>query len=325
LLGNHENAFKNQLANDPRVESITMSAFVPAGPTDNNMTGVYPGQQHEAVRRTIIYNIDEKYIQTMGMQLVAGRNFSAVSANDSANVIINETAVKIFGLGENPLGQILTAKTGNNGEKRSLTVIGVIKDFHFRSLRESIAPLIMINNPYGGLIIRTKTNDIAGLLSTMENNWKAFDVEEPFSYALLDELYNETYLAEQKTGTIMKIFGGLTIFVACLGLFGLVTFNAEQRVKEIGIRKVLGANITEIVSLLSRDLILLVVLSFIIAFPLGYYFMDNWLQDFAYKINIQWWMYALAATMTLLIAFFTMSFKTVKAALANPVESLRSE
>jgi putative ABC transport system permease protein len=325
LLGNNENAFKNQVLNDPKVESITMSAFVPAGPTDNNMTGVYPGQQHEAVRRTIVYNIDEKYIQTMGMQLVEGRNFSEVSGNDSSNVIINETAVKIFGLGENPLGQVLTANAGNHGEKRTLTVIGVIKDFHFRSMRETIAPLIMLNNPYGGLIIRTKTKEMSGLLAFIENKWKAYHVDEPFSYALLDQLYNETYLAEQKTGSIMKIFGGLTIFVACLGLFGLVTFTAEQRVKEIGIRKVLGANVAEIVSLLSKDLILLVVISFVIAFPLGYYFMDKWLQDFVYKIDVQWWMYALAGTMTLLIAFFTMSFKTIRSALVNPIESLRSE
>lgn len=324
LLGNNENAFKNQILNDPRVESTTMSACVPAGPTDNNMTSVYPGQQHEALRRTIVYNIDEKYIRTMGMELVAGRNFSE-GRNDSLNVIINETAVKTFGLGDNPLGQTLTANTGNNGEKRSLTIIGVIKDFHFRSLRETIAPLIMLNNPYGGLIIRTKTNDMAGLLSSIENKWKSFHVEEPFSYALLNELYNETYLTEQKMGNIMKIFGVLTIFVACLGLFGLVTFTTEQRVKEIGIRKVLGANVTEIVTMLSKNLIILVAISFIIAFPLGYYLMDKWLQDFAYKIDVRWWMYALAGLTTLLIAFFTMSLKTIKSALANPVESLRSE
>ena len=325
LLGHNENAFKNQLLNDPRIESITMSASIPAGPTDNNMIGVYPGQQQEAVRRTIVYNIDGRYIPTMGMELVAGRNFSEVSGSDSLNVIINETAVKIFGLNDNPIGQILTANVGNNGEKKGLTVIGVTKDFHFRSLHEGIAPLIMLNNPHGGLIIRTKTKEMAALLSSIENKWKSFHVEEPFSYALLDELYNETYLAEQKMGNIMKIFGALTIFVACLGLFGLVTFTAEQRVKEIGIRKVLGANVTEIVSMLSKDLITLVVISFIIAFPLGYYLMDKWLQDFAYKIDIQWWLYALAGLTTLLIAFFTMSFKTIKSALANPVESLRSE
>jgi putative ABC transport system permease protein len=324
LLGNNENAFKNELLNDPRVERVTMSAFVPAGPTDNNMTGVYPGRQHEAFRRTVLYQIDPQYIPTMGMQLVAGRNFSE-NGGDSLNIIINETAMRTFGLGDNPLGQVLTANTGSDGETRSLTVIGVIKDFHFRSLHETIAPLMMVNNPYGGLIIRTKTREIADLLASMEEKWKAFQVEEPFSYALLDELYNETYLSEQKMGTILRVFGALTILVACLGLFGLVTFTAEQRVREIGIRKVLGAKVTEIVSLLSKDLIVLVAISFIIAFPLGYYLMDKWLQDFAYRIEIQWWVYALAALTTLLIAFFTMSFKTVRSALANPVESLRSE
>ena len=323
LLGKNENVFKNQILSDPRVESITMSAFVPAGPTDDNMTGIYPGTQKESVRRTILYNVDAQYIPTMGMELVSGRNFSETN-NDSLNVIINETAVKIFGLGNNPLGQTLTANTDGGGHK-SLTVIGVIKDFHFRSLHESIAPLVMINSPYGGLIIRTKTRQMAGLLASIEEKWKAFHVEEPFSYALLDELYNETYLAEQKMGNILKIFGMLTILVACLGLFGLVTFSAEQRIKEIGIRKVLGASITQIVSLLSKDLIILVIISFTIAFPLGYYLMNKWLQAFAYKIEIQWWVYTVAGLSTLVIAFVTMSFKTIKSALSNPVESLRSE
>lgn len=325
LLKNNENAFKNQLLNDPRIESITMSAFVPAGPTDNNMTGVYPDQKQETLRRTIIYNIDAQYISTMGMELVAGRNFLETVASDSLNVIINETAAKTFGLGDHPLGQTLTMLTDNNGGKKGMTVIGVIKDFHFRSLHETIAPLMMLNNPYGGLIIRTKTKEMAGLLASIESKWKAFNVEEPFSYALLDELYNETYLVEQKMGNILKIFGVLTIFVACLGLFGLVTFTAEQRIKEIGIRKVLGANVSQIVSLLSRDLIILVAISFLLAFPLGYYMMDKWLQDFAYRIDIQWWVFALAGLTTLFIAFLTMSFKTIKSALANPVDSLRSE
>lgn len=317
LLGTNENAFKNQILTDPRVQSVTMSAFVPAGPTDNNMTGVYPGQRYEEVRRTIFYQVDAQYIPTMGMELVAGRNFSDKLGSDSLNVIVNETAIKIFGLEENPLGQTLTANAGND-RKETLTIIGVVKDFHFKSLHETIAPLIMLNNPYGGLIVKGKTKDMAGLIASIENKWKSFQVEEPFSYGLLDELYNETYVREQKMGSILKIFGMLTIFVACLGLFGLVTFTAEQRVKEIGVRKVLGANVTEIVSLLSKDLIILVAISFVIAFPLGYYMMDQWLQDFAYKIEIQWWVFALAGVTTLLIAFFTMSFKTIKSALANP-------
>lgn len=325
LLGNNESVLRNELLSDPRIKSITMSSFVPAGPTDNNMTSVYPGQRQDEFRRTIIYNIDDQYIPTMGMELVNGRNFSAQFGNDSLNVIINETAAKVFGLGDNPLGQSLTAASNNVDGKVNLTVIGVVKDFHFKSLYETIAPLVMINNPYGGLIIRTNTDDIAGLVSTIESKWKAYDVEEPFSYSMLDQLYNETYMAEQKMGSILKIFGALTIFVACLGLFGLITFTTEQRVKEIGIRKVLGANVSEIVSLLSKDLIILVAISFLIAFPLGYYLMSQWLQDFAYKIEIQWWAYAIAAFFTLFIAFFTLSFKTIKSALASPVDSLRSE
>lgn len=325
LLGNNENAFRNQISNDPRIESVTMSAFVPAGPTDSNMTGVYPGNNFEEVRRTIVYNIDAQYIPTMGMQLIAGRNFSETPAADSLNVIINETAVKIFDLGPNPIGQMLTVNTNDNGGKKTLTVIGVVKDFHFRSLREAISPLIMLNNPYGGLIIKAKTKDMAALVSTFNDKWNAFHVEEPLSYAPLDELYNETYLAEQKMGTILRIFGVLTVFVACLGLFGLITFTAEQRIKEIGVRKVLGANVNQIVSLLSKDMIILVVVSFTIAFPLGYYLMNMWLQDFAYKVEIQWWVFALAGVTTMVIAFFTMSFTTIKAALVNPIESLRSE
>ncbi len=324
LLGNNENAFRNQLLSDPRIENVTMSAYVPAGPSDLNMNSVYPGNDQEAVRRTLFYNIDSHYLATMGMKLVAGRNFSEIAGSDSLNVIINETAVKTFALGDNPIGKTLTANVENN-QKKNLFVIGVVKDFHFRSLHESIAPLLMANNPYGGLIVRTKTKEIAKLVSGMEDKWKAFNTGEPFSYSLLDELYNETYLTEQKMGTILKIFGAITIFVACLGLFGLVTFAAEQRVKEVGIRKVLGADVTQIVSLLSKDLILLVSLSFVIAFPLGYYLVNLWLQDFVYKIDVQGWVFVVTGLSTLLVAFLTMSFTTIRASMANPVKSLRSE
>lgn len=324
LLGNNLHAVRNQLAADPRVESITLSAFVPAGPTDNNMTGVYPNHQKEEFRRTLVYNIDAHYLSTMGMELIAGRNFSEIVQSDSLNVLINETAARDFGLGDNPVGQTLTVNASNDAQKK-VTVIGIVKDFHFRSLHEAIAPLVMFNNPYGGLILRVNTNELTGLLSGMEEKWKSFQTDEPFSYSLLNELYAETCDAEQNMGYILQIFGALTIFVACLGLYGLVTFTIEQRVKEIGIRKVLGARVTEIVSLLTKDLIILVAISFVIAFPLGYYLLNLWLEDFAYRIEVQWWMYALAGLTTLVIAFFTMSAKTIKSALVNPVESLRSE
>ena len=321
LLGTNESVFRNQIMNDSRVERVTMSGFVPAGPTDNNMTNVFPGDQKELIRRTLVYNIDDQYIPTMGMELVMGRNFSSVPEVDSAHVIINETAVRTLGLGNNPVGEILSIDNGT----RKLTIIGVVKDFHFKSLREIIAPLIMLNNPYGGLIIKTKTKEMSALLASLESEWQAFDTGEPFSYALLDELYNETYLTEQKMGTILEIFAMLTVLVACLGLFGLVTFTAEQRIKEIGIRKVLGASVVQIVSMLSKELLRLVVLSFIIAFPLGFYLMDKWLQDFAYRIDIQWWVFVLAGLVIVFIAFLTMSAKTIKSAWVNPVESLRSE
>ena len=325
LLEKNEEAFKNQLLADSRVESVTMSAYIPAGPTDTDMRGTFRGEQKEEVRRTVLYNIDPQYIPTMGMQIVTGRNFSEKFGNESENIIINETAARIFGLTSNPLGQSLSMMTDNIGGHKSFKIIGVVKDFHFRSLHESIAPLMMINNPYGGLIVRVKPNETASLLASMEEKWKSFKVEEPFTYAFLDELYNETYVAEQRMGSILKIFVLLTIFIACLGLFGLVTFTAEQRVKEIGIRKVLGASVAQIVSILTKDLIILVAVSLVIAFPLGYYLMDQWLLDFAYRINIQWWVFAMAGGLTLLIAFLTMSFTTVKSSLTNPVSSLRSE
>lgn len=324
LLGSNVTVFRNQLLSDPRIEDVTRSFYVPAGPSDQNLTGVYPGNDQEAVRRTLFYSIDAHYLSTLKMKLMSGRNFDSADRADSLNVLINEAAVKSFELGENPIGKMLTA-AGNNGLKTELTVIGVVKDFHFRSLHESIAPLIMINRPQAGLIVRTKTTDMPKLISDIENKWKAFNTGEPFAFSLLEELYNKTYLAEQKMGTILKIFGVITIFVACLGLFGLVTFAAEQRVKEIGIRKVLGADVTQIVSLLSKDMILLVSLSFVIAFPLGYYLMNIWLQGFAYKIEMQWWVFVLSGLAIVLIAFFTMSLKTLTSALANPINSLRSE
>ncbi len=325
LLGNNVDVFRDQLLKDSRIESITKSAFIPAGPTNNNMSNVWVGENQEAFRRTIFYSVDENYIPTLGMEVIAGRNFTENIESENDKVIVNEAFVKIFGLTANPVGQTINQTINNEGGRRTLTIVGVIKDFHFRSLHEPIAPLVMLNNPYGGLIIKTKTTEMPDLLASINKKWQAFQVEEPFTYALLDELYNETYLAEEKIGNVLQIFGFLTIFVACLGLFGLVTFTTEQRVKEIGIRKVLGADVFQIVSILSKDLLLLVTISFIIAVPLGIYLMEKWLQGFAYRTEMHVWVFILAGISTLLIALLTMSFKTIKAGLANPVDSLRSE
>ncbi len=321
LLGNNQESFKNQILKDPRVENVSTSAFVPAGLTDNSMSGIYLGEEYQ--RRMFVYNVDEQYIPTMGMELAMGRNFSREFGSDSTGVIINESAAEALGFGQDALGKTLMRDT--NDGKQSLTVIGVVKNFNFRPLHDKIEPLIMLNRPYGGLIIRTKVADMSGLIKHLNNLWVEYQVEESFSYAILDDMYNETYLPEQKMGSILNIFAILTILVACLGLFGLVTFTAEQRFKEIGIRKVLGSSVSEIVTLLSKDFLKLIAISFLIAFPLAGYLMNRWLQDFAYRISIPWWSFALTAFLTLLIAFFTISFKSIAAARANPVDSLKNE
>jgi len=223
------------------------------------------------------------------------------------------------------LGKSIVMATDNKGGRKQLTVIGVVHDFHFRSLHQVIDPMIMLYNPNGGLIVRAKTSDMAGLIASAKKEWTKLSSGEPFTYALLDDLYNKTYVADQKVGDVLEVFTLLTIFVACLGLFGLVTFTAEQKFKEIGIRKVLGSTVSQVVILLTKDLIKLVLISFFVAFPLGYYLMKWWLQDFAYRIEIQWWFFAAAGMITLLIAFITMSLKTVRSALVNPVDSIRDE
>jgi putative ABC transport system permease protein len=176
-----------------------------------------------------------------------------------------------------------------------------------------------------GLIVKIKTQDVAGLLASMKTQWKTFGVEESFSYAFMDDLVNQTYQAEQKTGVVLSIFGMLTIFIACLGLFGLATFTAEQRIKEIGVRKVLGANIAQIIGLLSKDFLKLVLIACVFAFPIAWYAMHKWLESFAYKIEISWWIFALAACLSMLIAFLTVGYQSFKAALMNPVKSLKME
>ncbi|MCM4161486.1 FtsX-like permease family protein [Antarcticibacterium flavum] len=321
LLGEKQDAFKNRITNDPRVTSVTQSAFIPAGPSDNSMSGVF--LQQEFKRRMFVYNVDEQYIPTLGMELLEGRNFSSSFGTDSTNVIINERAAEILGFKKDPIGKTLIRDTNDGG--RVLTVIGVVKDFHFKSLHKNIDPLIMLYNPYGGLIVRTNTANMSALIEDLHTSWNIFNEQEPFSYSILDDAYNETYRAEQKMGSILSIFTFLTIFVACLGLFGLVTYTAEQRIKEIGIRKVLGSSIPQIVALLSKDFLKLVFVSFLFAFPLGYYLMNTWLQDFAYRIEVGWQVFVLAAIITIAVAFLTISFKTIKAAMQNPVDSLRTE
>lgn len=324
-LGKNESIFKEQLLKDSRVVNVSTSPYKPAGPTNSNNSLAYPEADDSQMMRTLRYGVDEQYIPTMGMKMVAGRNFSKKFSSDSAGIIINETAAKAFGWNKNAVGHNITRIVGNDGTKKVYQVIGIVKDFHFKSLHESITPLLMVYENNWGLIVKVKTQDMSGLLASMKTQWKSFGVDEPFTYAFMDELVNKTYQAEKKTGVVLTIFGILTIFIACLGLFGLATFTAEQRIKEIGVRKVLGANVGQIISLLSKDFLKLVLIACIFAFPIAWFGMNKWLQGFAYKIDVSWWIFAVAGVSALLIAFLTVGYQSIKAALMNPVKSLKTE
>ncbi len=324
-LGKNQNVFRNALKNDPQVANISTSGYIPAGPSYNNNYMVYPDGNNTTLVKTLRYEVDDNYISTLGMTMAYGRNFSKEFGNDSSGVILNETAAKMLGWKKNALNHTIS-RADNEGKIATYNVIGVVKDFHFRSLHERIAPLVMtLGSDAGTTIIKLKTRDFKSVLGRIKAEWDDFRPETPFSYSFLDERFNDTYKAEQKIGQILGIFAGLTIFVACLGLFGLATFTAEQRTKEIGVRKVLGASVASVVTLLSKDFLKLVAIALILSTPVAWYAMDKWLQSFEYRITVSWWMFALSGVLSVFVALFTISFQSVKAALKDPVKSLKSE
>lgn len=326
-LGKNEKIVRDELLRDARVANVTVSSYKPAGWSANNNSISDPEGQENRLTTSLEYKIDERYIPTLGIKMAAGRNFSPQFSTDSVAMIMNESAVKAFGFKDNndAIGKRIIRQNSDRGTNVPYTIVGVVKDFNFKSLHEAITPLLMVLNPGSGLLIKTKTKDVAGLLATIKKRWQDFGPEDPIDYAFLDDLYNKTYEAEQKTGTILNIFAVLTILVACLGLFGLATYTAEQRSKEIGIRKVLGATVSQVTTMLSKEFVKLVLIACVIAFPLSYWAMHKWLQDFAYRINISWTVFVFAGLSALFIALCTVSFRAIKAALANPVKSLRTE
>lgn len=320
-LEKNEEIFRQQLLQDSRVLHVSNSPYVPAGATYSNNFFVHPVDAPAQWTKTLRYDVDEHYIPTLGIELSAGRNFSADYGMDSLSAVINETAAATFGWNGDALGKTLV-----NGENKHLRIVGVVKDFHFKSLHERISPLVMVlNKNFGNLLVKAKPGDVTSLLETMKKQYDGLSPDLPFSYSFLDDRINNTYLAERKTGIILGLFAGLTVFVACLGLFGLATFTAYQRTKEIGIRKVLGATVASIIRLLVTDFVKLVGLAMLIASPIAWWAMNRWLEDFAYRIEIQWWLFGLAGLAAVMIALLTVGGQAIRAAVANPVESLRDE
>ncbi|MCW8310699.1 ABC transporter permease [Sphingobacterium sp. InxBP1] len=320
-LGKNEKSYIKLLSEDSRVKHLSRSSYLPAGESANNNFFVYPDGNTEKWVKTLRYDVDEEYIDAMGMKLSKGRSFSKAFGNDSLSIIVNETAARDLGWKGEIIGRTLT-----NKDNKTYNVIGLVKDFHFKSLHEQISPLVMVlGDQAGSLIVKTHTNDTEGLVKKLKALYDSFATDIPFNYSFLDERYAQTYQAEVKTGRLLSIFAGLTIFVACLGLFGLAIFTANQRRKEIGIRKVIGASISGITQMLSVQFIKLVAIAILISSPIAWWAMHKWLENFAYRIEIQWWMFAVAGLLAILIALLTVSSQAIKAALANPVDSLRNE
>jgi putative ABC transport system permease protein len=327
VLGQKLNTFKDEIKQLSQVANATMAGYIPAGASNSGGDGfeLVNGSDHPVTYRDKTYNIDDDYLPTLGITLAAGRNFSRNIRSDTAAVLINEAAAKEFGF-KNPIGQQL--RTIGNGEplsKRTYTVIGVVKNFHFESIHNHIAPLVMY---YGAdtyqMAIRVRTSDIPNLLTALEQKWKG-QTDNPFSYSFLNERFNKTYLLEQRTGQLFSIFATLTIIISCLGLFGLAMFTAQQRTKEIGVRKVLGASVLSVVVLLSKDFVRLILIAILIVTPIAWFVMNQWLKDFAYRVEISWWIFAVAGVLAIAVALLTVSFQSIKAALMNPIKSLRSE
>jgi putative ABC transport system permease protein len=262
------------------------------------------------------------FVETMGMQMVAGRSFSKSFAADGSNIILNEAAVKAMHL-KDPVGK--TIKGGNN----LIKIIGVVKDFHFESLHEAVKPAFIAlaggTSPWYKMMIRIKGDHQKETIAQIQKLYEAYNPGFPFNYSFLDEAYQKQYETEVRVSMLSEYFSVLAIIISCLGLFGLVAFTAQKRQKEIGIRKVVGASVNSITFMLTKDFLRLVFIAVLIAFPLSWYLMNQWLHGFAYRINIGPVVFVIAITSVILITILTVSFQAIKAALVNPVRSLRSE
>ncbi|MES1222113.1 MAG: FtsX-like permease family protein, partial [Bacteroidota bacterium] len=321
-------AFKNEIS---KLSGVRMSSFAGYLPVEGSSRSDYTFSKEAVMDSKNGFNmqawsVDYDYVNTLGMEIIKGRNFSPNYGTDSTGVIINETAAGILGY-DNPVGKKVYTNDFNDPSKSiSYTIVGVARNFHFESLRQNIGPLCLkLGWNKWVTAFKVSPENIQTLLKTIESKWKASNPAMPFSYQFLDDAFDHMYRSEQRVGKVAISFAILAILIACLGLFGLATFMAEQRIKEIGVRKVLGASVSTIVVMLSKDFAKLVLVSAILAFPVAWWAMHSWLQNFAYRINIGWWIFIVAGFLALLIAIITVSFQAIKAAIANPVKSLRTE
>lgn len=328
-LGKQIRAFKEELLKLPGVEKVALAGDLPtAGPGNLNQRGWFRDATLDAKKVTIFTTIrvDENYIPVLNMQMAKGRNFSPDFKTDSTGIILNETAANMLGL-KDPLNTQLYRPNDNNiGKITAFHVVGIVKDFNFSTMHEKVGPMVIeLNNNWEKTVLRISTKNIPSLIDQIKNKWNSMAPGMPFSYSFMDNDFNNLYHAEQQTGQLFTTFAVFAIFIACLGLFGLVTYAAEQRTKEIGIRKVLGAGVGRIVAMLSKEFVSLVFIASLIGFPVAGWAMNKWLQSFAYRIHISWWVFLAAGITTMMIALVTISLQTIRAAIANPVDALKNE
>jgi putative ABC transport system permease protein len=326
-LAHRTEALKASLLQVPGVEKTTVTGFLPVNYYRNNTSFfTSPSLELKDAISIQMWMIDEDYVETMGMQLLEGRNFSKEFAADTTTLILNESAAKFMG-GRDILEKKLYYVVDQNTKSlKEFRVIGIVKDFNFSSLREPVKPLAFtFGSNDGGMTVRIQGEDITQVVSAIENKWKSVAPDLPFEYSFMDADFDKLYKGERQAGKLVTYFASLSILISCLGLFGLATFMAEQRTKEIGIRKVMGASVAGITVLLSNNFLKLVLIAVAIAIPIAWYFTDKWLQNFAYHINLEWWVFAVASVLAVIIALLTVSVQAFKAAMQDPVKSLRSE
>src|SRR5579863_3223985 len=318
---------KTELLKNPGIKSVTSGSTYPGIANIEDMLFYAEGKSINDVVDIALGNIENDYFETLGFKLIAGRGFSRAFTADSNSIILNEVAVKA-------LGYDVHSAVGKNiyfdfqGSHNTMRIIGIVRNFNFEGLYNSIKPFAfnkVLGNRYSYLIANLRTNDYKTILKETEHSWNQINPGIPFTYSFMDKDFQKNYEKDQRISGLVGYFTLIAILIACLGLFGLSAFAAEQRIKEIGIRKVLGASVISIVYLLSRDFIRVVFIAICVALPIGWYILDNWLAGFDYRIHINWWMITLTCLLAILIALFTVSFQAIKAAVANQTKNLRSE
>lgn len=323
-------SFKDQVEEDNRIKSGTISGFLPVEGTSRGDNTHWPAGKAPTDENMVsmqVWQVDYDYVKTLGMNIVEGRDFSKDFLSDSTGVILNQAAVHALGYAEDPVGKkIATFKDSGLKEYVFTTIIGVVEDFHYQSLHQAIGPLgLFLHKSDGNVSFRFEAKNTQEIISLVESNWKKLAPGVPLDYSFLDEDFGKMYSTEQRLGEIFTVFAVLAIIIACLGLFALTAFTAEQRTKEIGIRKVLGASVSGIVVLLSKEFGKLILIAFVLAAPVAWYGIGKWLESYEYKTEIGPAVYLVAGFAAFAIAWLTMSFQSIRAALANPIKALRSE